>query len=454
LDKIFFQTRIPVNQLLVDTQNPRLPEMKLDQDDAIRLMIRTQGSKVFALAQHLANNGTNPASLPIVIPAAENEKKFYVLDGNRRLTALRLLERPELIDGIIDRSVSQKIKELASKYKNRPITELECVVFNDREQADPWIQLIHRGESQGAGLVEWNGQVAARYDERKGIGERGAPAALQILDLIKDHKTLSQKTREKIENGKFPITNLTRLINTPYVRRKIGLHIKNDAIESFEDKTVKSLAQMVEDLGTEYRTVTDIKRLGQRIEYIDNLFDPHPVENSKAESSSTKGMPVTSPTSSDAKKKAAKDEKPRNTIIPKDFLADVTQARINKIFVELKKLNVDDFPNAGSVMLRVFLELSLDHYLEETTKWPEQKIENSTLAQKLTSVANELENRQTMTSKQLAPIRKAAGGQTLLAASIKTLHSYVHNKYFSPIPSELKTAWDDIAPFISNLWPV
>ncbi len=451
MDNSSFQTKIPISQLLVDTQNPRLPEMQSSQDDAIRLMIKAQGSKVFALAQHLANNGTNPASLPIVIPAPENKKLYYVLDGNRRLTALRLLERPQLSDGLFDSSASQKIKELSSKYKNNPINELECVVFNDREQADPWIQLIHRGESQGAGLVEWNGQVAARYDERKGIGEKSGPAALQILDLLKDHKTLSQKTREKIENGKFPITSLTRLINTPYVRKKIGLNIKGNSVDTFQSKTAKSLVRIVEDLGSEYKTVSDIKRLDQRIEYIDRLFDPRPVETKKPEKEQ---LSTTSALSKDVKKKVVKEEKPRNTLIPKEFLADVTQTRINKIFVELKKLNVDEFPNAAAVMLRVFIELSLDHFLEETMKWPEQKIENSALAQKLTAVANEFENKQIMSPKQLAPIRKAAGGQTLLAASIKTLHSYVHNKYFSPVASELKTAWDDIELFISNMWPI
>lgn len=449
-----YQTRILTSQLLVDTQNPRLPEMRSSQDDAIRLMIKTQGNKVFALAQHLANNGTNPASLPIVLPASEDGGKYYILDGNRRLTALRLLERPELADGIVDSTTLQRIKELSSRYKSSPIKELECVVFNDREQADLWIQLIHRGESQGAGLVGWDGQVAARYDERRGIGERGARAALQILELVKEHTTLSQKTREKIENGKFPITSLTRLINTPYVRKKIGLHIRNDIIETFDNKTIRSLVQIVEDLGTEYRTVSDIKRLWQRIEYIDRLFDPHPTDSNKSEPGSTEGMSATSSTSSVAKRKVRKEEKPRTTIIPRDFLADVTQSRINRIFVELKKLNVDEFPNASSVMLRVFLELSLDNYLEEIVKWPEQQIQNSTLAQKLTSVANYLESNQIMTSSQLVPIRKAAGGQTLLAASVKTLHSYVHNKYFSPIPSELKTAWDDMSIFISKLWPI
>ncbi|NOT04744.1 MAG: hypothetical protein HOP27_09125 [Anaerolineales bacterium] len=446
----FLQTKIPVNQLLVDTQNPRLPEMQTNQDDAIRLMIKAQGSKVFALAQHLATYGTNPASLLIVIPNPENQKKYYVLDGNRRLTALRLLERPGLSEGILNGSIFQKIKDLSLKYKNNPVNELECVVFNDREQADLWVQLIHRGENQGVGLVKWDGQVAARYDERKGLGERGAAASLQILDLIKEDKNLSQKTHEKIESGKFPITSLTRLINTPYVRKKIGLNIKNNMVDAFEDKTIKSLAKIVDDLGTEYKTVSDIKRVGQRIDYIDNLFEPRPIE---AENLREETL-VNSLSTVGVKKKAPKEEKLRTTLIPREFLADVTQSRINKIFVELKKLDVNEFPNAASVMFRVFLELSLDHYLEETIKWSDAQIDNSGLAQKLIAVATDFEKKQKMNSQQLAPIRKAAGGQTLLVASIKTLHSYVHNKYFSPIPSELKTAWDDMATFVSNLWPV
>ena len=124
----------------------------------------------------------------------------------------------------------------------------------------------------------------------------------------------------------------------------------------------------------------------------------------------------TSTAASAKKKKAAKREKVRNTIIPKAFLADVTHSRINKIFVELKKLNADEFPNAASVMLRVFLGLSLDHFLEENMKWSEQQIKNSKLAHKLLTVANEFENNQIMSSGQLAPIRKAAPGRNIIGS--------------------------------------
>jgi hypothetical protein len=57
-----------------------------------------------------------------------------------------------------------------------------------------------------------------------------------------------------------------------------------------------------------------------------------------------------------------------------------------------------------------------------------------------------------MTQNELAPVRRAAGGQTLLAASIKTMHGYIHNRHFTPIPSELKTAWDELQLFMEKIW--
>lgn len=442
---------IPVEQLLVDTQNPRLPDIQSDQDDAIRLMLKSQGSKIFALAQHLVENGPNPASLPIVIPALDEAGKYYVLDGNRRLTSLRLLERPDLGDGAFGSLTSQKIKTLSVKYKNRPIDGLECVIYDDREQADPWIQLIHRGERDGAGLVRWDGQVGARYDERKGQINKAASTALKILDFIKDDETVSKITREKIESGNFPITTLTRLIGTPYVRTKIELDPKKD-ITSFDDKTIKDLARMVEDLGTEQITVSDLKRVEQRVDYVDRLSEPR--ESATTEPIIVSTIPASAAVSiASNKKKTVKEKKPRNTLIPRDFSASITQHRINKIFRELKQLDANSFANAAAVMLRVFLELSLDHYIEETIRWPEPRRNNSTLAEKMNAVANDLENKTIMTKQQLTPIRKAAGGQTFLAASVKTFNAYVHNRYASAIPSELKTAWDDLELFISKLWP-
>jgi hypothetical protein len=53
----------------------------------------------------------------------------------------------------------------------------------------------------------------------------------------------------------------------------------------------------------------------------------------------------------------------------------------------------------------------------------------------------------------LEPVRRAIADRRLLAGSIDTFHQYVHNRHFSPIPGDLKVAWDDLDVFFAAIWP-
>lgn len=454
MEQATFEDEISISQLLLDTQNPRLADTQSSQRDAIRAMTVAQPEKIISLAQHIVENGTNPANLPIVMPS-DNKGFFYVLDGNRRITSLKLLESPILAEGILSPTFLEKLKSLSVKFHKNPITELNCIIISNRDEADTWIQLIHRGQNDGAGLVPWDGQVSARYDARKS-GNKSI--ALQVLDFVKDRASLAPNTQKQIENGKFPITNLERLLNTPYVRKKLGVDVQdgNAFITHPPEEVLKGLSRVVDDLGTGEVTVSHIKNQEQRIDYI-NKFDkndlPEPskeLDNVQPLDAPTNTRPVN--TSSQRIQGAAKN---RLTLIPKEcriVISGQHHHRINKIFHELKKLVVDDYPNAGAVMMRVFIELCLDYYVTEKIEWPEQQIQNSTLAQKITATANHFENNNIMTQEELAPIRKASGGQTILAASVKNMNGFVHNRFYSPIPSELKVAWDDMQLFMEKIW--
>ena len=88
---------LDVHQLLLDVDNPRLPSHAPDQPSTIQAMASTQGKNLVGMAEHLLKYGPSPVDLPIVM-SAENGN-FVVLDGNRRLTALKALENPGLIEG-------------------------------------------------------------------------------------------------------------------------------------------------------------------------------------------------------------------------------------------------------------------------------------------------------------------------------------------------------------------
>ncbi|MGD1904151.1 MAG: hypothetical protein ACFB9N_18145 [Geitlerinemataceae cyanobacterium] len=448
-------------------------------------MTERQGNKVLALAEHLLENGANPANLMMVIPAKSDPNFFVVLDGNRRLNALKLLESPQLAEGTLSEKDLRKLKKLSRDFESSPIQKFSCVVFDSRDEADVWISLTHRGLNKGAGMLPWDAQVGARYDERrKGKKE----IALRILDFVKKSGNLSEIANDKIEEGKFPITTLDRMLSTPYVREKLGISKDGSEITLLfpEEQVLKGLNQIVEDLASGEKNVSDLKRANDRIDYIndENFIDilpdqslklPNPIPLTKDRldkqvpdstlplSNTPSQKKVENPTTneksdsqqgSNFKPKSRTFQQARKTLIPRGLSLAINQARVNNLFRELKQLNLEVSPNSGAVMLRVFIELSVDHFVEEVIKWDERKTDNSKLKDKLSKVAQYLEDNKAMTKNELAPIRKFATGDGMLAASVKSMNQYVHNRYYSPVPSELIVVWDDFQLFIQKIWEI
>ena len=85
---------LKVSELFLDESNPRFPEVR-NQRDAIEAMLEDQGDKVANLAMDIYSNGLNPSSRLIVF---KEKNRFTDGDGNRRLTALKILETPSLAD--------------------------------------------------------------------------------------------------------------------------------------------------------------------------------------------------------------------------------------------------------------------------------------------------------------------------------------------------------------------
>jgi len=442
---------VPVSKLDFDLKNPRYAEQK-SQREALERILLDNPAKTIKLAEHIVANGQNPIDLVAAIET--DNKRYTVLEGNRRTAVLKVLNKPVLLDAIPSAAgVSafvKRMKQLAVRADAGTIHKIGLVIFPSREDADVWINLKHTGENEGAGTVPWDGTQRARF--RKG------DAGLNLLDFGKVNNWFTDE--DLTARGAFPISTLNRLIGDPAIRGALGLELSGGALQSKVQlgELEKGIKQVVNDLASGAWNVTMLKSKADRKKYLDQFPASALPSPSSGEplwavdpdtTPSQQVKPATSP-------KVRQRSSNRTALIPKDFVVTTNSQspRLNKIYRELKQLSVEKHENAVAVLLRTFFELSLDDFIARqnvTVVQKNVKASQATLADKATSVAGYLKQLGQLDKTQEAIVHRLTGAgpdPKSQAASITTMHSFAHSRHASPIGSELKTIWDNISPFM------
>jgi hypothetical protein len=165
---------------------------------------------------------------------------------------------------------------------------------------------------------------------------------------------------------RFPITTLDWLLSTPAVRELIGVEITDVKLKTAlpPDEVMKPLRKIVLDLASESINVTKLKSKEQQVAYASALGKDLPDLTKK----SGVVTPVATLEDKDfvppPKKPKPKPRVPvRKSLIPRDCYLTVSNAKIAEIVKELRHLHIADYPHSISVLFRVFLETSVDHFL-------------------------------------------------------------------------------------------
>ena len=446
---------IAVSNLLLDVHNPRLAQGQQSHLDTLHAMLRAEGSKTLALAESIAHEGLSPIERLIVTPSPDQPKRFIVLEGNRRLTALRILSEPALAAPVLTSAQNKKLARWNADYRNRgEISRVECVVFDTRDAASAWIERRHRGDKGGLGIVRWGATESARFDARR-PGGKYVPE-LQVLDFIFEHAQLEPETRELLHN--VSISNLERLISDKVIRQLIGLTIRKGRVETLypTDQVLKPLTRIVTDLAHDKVKVSQIYSAEDRLAYLKTFKAGEMPKAAKLLDESEPLLPemppAPTPPGGGTSDKTTKPPKPRSVLIPGTCALKITVPKILDISRELRKLKLEDYPNAIGVLFRVFIELSVDEVIEKNSLMTQQQWENAKLRDKLTMAADHLQSQNLIMPQQAKAVKKAANDQHLLHSSITTLHQYVHNKHFTPSTADLRAAWDNVQLFIEAIW--
>lgn len=447
---------VKVSNLLVNKDNPRF-SASINQREAIKLMIEDQGDKIEKLAKDLLEAGFNPSDLPMVVPHESETGRYVVLEGNRRVVALKILLESALIP-VEMKLLGTKIKKLSEEY-DVP-NEITCAIMDTPEEAYKWIELKHTGENAGVGTVTWDGIQTARFREQMGKPS----AALQVLNFVKDKGTLDEETKSKIDS--IAITNLKRLIDDRDVKDFLGIDFKDGKIQTSlpEVEVLKGLTRIIKDLAHKKINVSNIDSKDDRLLYINSFTSketPDKTEVSPAEIAKVPGIPdgTTDPTITPmpititpipvTRIIPIRSSRSRTKLIPTNCTLRINVNRINDIYLELKKLDVNSFPNAAAVLLRVFIELSVDEFIERNEITGVNK--DTSLVKKVQAVTDYFKVNGILNRDELKPINVTLSSPDQIF-STNTLNAFIHNYHIQPKSDDLKVGWDNLQLFVKKLW--
>lgn len=143
---------IDVEKLTLDTLNPRLPKSMHNSTDSEIITYMLREESTVELMQAIAENGFFEGEQLLVVPISRG--RFKVVEGNRRLTSVKLLN---------DYSLATVKKELVKRIQEEsttklPIDKLPCLEFEKEEEIRKYLGFRHV-----TGIKSWGHSEKARY---------------------------------------------------------------------------------------------------------------------------------------------------------------------------------------------------------------------------------------------------------------------------------------------------
>lgn len=414
---------IKLDELYLDEKNPRfIVPPNPSQQSIVDYLIENE--EVEQLANDIVKSGGLNAGERVIV--TEENGRWIVLEGNRRICACKILMNPSLLANRRLASVD-KISLLVNDELKQSLTVVNADVMKNRLEAQSSLAAKHIDGIKRWSTISKHKFFALEFDAGKsikeismitGVSEAKIKTGLKeyrIIDYVLKLPFWTKEEREEYLNlQEMKTTRLTRLFSAQpsktegkRLREIIDLDyddnycIKSSLAKDMFDKILHIVAQAAfipnyaSDFNGTRSTYEDISQLMQFLEdnklVIENksgnknvYVAPEPKTNVDAAKSET------------SEKKSAKEDKKdvnvtsnkqfsskRNVLIPEDFKVNCTVVKINDIINELKRLNFNYCVNAQAVLLRVLLELSLKYYLnrvDESSKIDEGHLEGTYVA--------------------------------------------------------------------------
>lgn len=469
--------RLSVTSLHLDARNPRLGPGAEEKSprDLIRELF--EHDKVLEVAESIVRRGYFQNE-PLL--AVREGNRYVVVEGNRRLAALKALRNPELLEGSFAKQVAKLSRQLEepSDLADVPVTVAPSRRATDRQLA---------GRHVGTPVLPWAAESRANFILEKlaegysveelssdlGFSAADIEAARRTRSIVDSTRSLDlpEEVRAKIDSRRSTVfTTIERVFDSTVGRR--FLKIEPDPEHGFRGTTTttefsRALAKLVTDVATgeeTSRTLNSAEDIARYFGDWDPLMLPRETGNfipsdllirEPSPESSVEPTEETQP-------RRKGQPQPSEWVIPREFRVLVKDDRLIEIRNELTRLKRAGHPNAGAVMLRVFFELAVLRYFTDTGELPsivarlQQKNALKGDRPSLSQLSKELIRvaKANLEPTEAAEVEKAVTPNKSAPFTISDLNSFVHNPASLPSDRDIQQFWSRVQPIMKLMLSV
>lgn len=446
-------TNVSIRTLCLDPKNPR--HIPIENQKAI-ISYLIENEKVKDLAKDIAEKGmTNPLDLVGII--TEDNKKL-VVEGNRRVCALKLLDKPCLAP----KKHQKYFTTLQGKVKNQ-ITKIPVHVFPNRDEAQPWLSTLHTASSNTS-RKPWSPEQKTRFDQSVD-GRPDHAAALTILDFSLENNLISPEKSQKV------ITTITRMLSTPEVRHAFGITTgvteRNILINITKEEFTAIITQYFNDFDDPNYNIGSRSNKKNRLDYIQHLKNIGKIPSNRLDKDIEliPGISSTTTTSSTISPKNTTQKRTTKTTKSKsaqliDYELEIPVSKIQSIYSEINTMDIEKHPYATAALLRALIEQSCDYFLLKSGNSIQfhegsnsQKIEEkSKLREKILGIAQYFEKTHHIENKELSALINECAPKKDSSGTLNLLHGVLHNYAHNICSAQIISAHNNLRPFIIAMW--
>lgn len=451
---------LEVDDLLLDLENPRTGTVE-GQAAALEAVVRLNPQNFRNMMQSIKANDLDPGDSFYIIADDENENDYVVVDGNRRLAALKLLNNLDLLDGTkLGDSTKKRLREAAAEFV--PIEPISCVLFENRSDANEWIERRHGKGLEGEGRISWGTLESDRFQKDRTV--------LDVIGFVERNSTFDEPEWQRIKKSveKSP-TTLRRFLVSKAGKQYLGFVERDaDGGPAFRKNSkyiLTVLSQIFSDMDAGEITSRTYNKASEISDYFTSLpkemaveTQPDAAPQSFATTNIKDGASRPRLTNKPANNPATKVKKvspPRSTLAPgKHPFAEPANEKGKQLLREASKLKLRDTPLGCAFLFRAWIEFSIETEMRKS-RLPDEAKDGSALdlrgrfllvCEHLTSTPGRLSGRDDLKAiKAILPTRNGP-------VSFGALNGYIHNHFQKPSPDDLRNAWDSAIPLFTAIY--